>query len=167
MKEVHEMKIINKEELYLCGFLVKADGGNFWEKYEQATEHYESPELINWTGYEVRFYPKDGEHIFAGCRQKEKVTSPHYELLSVPAVTWAVFEIDQKINQDPQFDEINKWLDDNKTAYKRFVWDADGRVSLSEFVICWYDHQGKFGKDRIMEMWIPLIRITPYYSQSS
>ena len=151
------MKVIEKEEIYLCGFFVEPDGGNFWGKYEQATEIHESPELVDWTAYEARFYSAEGERIFTACRQKEKITSPHYELLSVPAATWAVFDIDHKIDQPPQYAEVNKWLDDNKTVYTRFVWEADGRISTSEFVICVYDHQGKFGKDRIMEMWIPLI----------
>ena len=156
MKEVHEVRISEKEEIFLCGFLVEPNGGNLWEKYEQATETHEQPELIDWTAYEAHFYPAEGERIFTACRQKEKATSPHYELLSVPAATWAIFEIDHKIDQNPQYAEINKWLDENKAVYTRFVWNAGGRISPSEFVICVYDHQCKFGKDRIMEMWVPL-----------
>jgi len=160
MKEVNEVRIIEKEEMFLSGFLVEPNGGNLWEKYEQATEIYEQPELIDWTAYEVRFYPAEGERVFTACRQKEKITSPHYELLCVPAVTWAVFDIDHKIDQNAQYTEVNQWISENK-EYNQMKWDADNRVSSSEFIIYWYDHQGKFGKDRIMEMWIPLIRITP------
>ena len=152
------MKIIEKEEMFLSGFLVEPNGGNLWGKYEQATEIHEQPELIDWSAYEVRFYPAEGERVFTACRQKEKITSPHYELLSVPAATWAIFEIDHKIDQTPQYAEVNKWLAENR-EYKQMKWDTDSRVNLSEFVICWYDHQGKFGKDRIMEMWIPLEKV--------
>jgi AraC-like DNA-binding protein/predicted transcriptional regulator YdeE len=160
IKEVNEVKIVEKEEIFLCGFLVESTGGNLWEKYEKETEIHEQPELIDWSAYEVRFYPAEGERIFTACRQKEKVISPYYELLSVPSALYAVFDIDHKISQGPQFAEINKWLDENKDTYKRFLWDADGRISACEFVICRYDHQGKFGKDRIMEMWIPLVKVT-------
>ena len=153
------MKIIEKEEIFLCGFLVQSTGGNHWEKYEKATEIYEQPELVDWTGYEVRFFPKDGEFIFTACRQKEKLASPNYELLSVPAATWAVFDIDHKIDTNPQFDEVDKWIDENKAVYKRIIWDADGRVIPSEFVICWFDHDGKFGSDSIMEIWITIEKI--------
>ena len=160
-REVNGVRIIEKEELYLSGFLVEAkEGSNVWWRYEKDTETYAQPELIDWTAHEVRFYPADGERVFTACRQKEKVTSPHFELLIVPSISWAVFDIDHKINQKPQYDEVDKWLAENKNTYRQMKWDADGRVNESEFVICWYDHQGKFGKGRIMELWIPLEKVT-------
>jgi len=159
IKEVNRVNIVEKEEMYLCGFLIESAEGNVWWKYEKETETYEQPELIDWTAHEVRFYPTDGERVFTACRQKEKITSLHYELLTVPAILWAVFDIDHKIDQQPQYDEVDKWLDENKHTYQQMKWDADGRVTKSEFVICWYDHQGKFGKERIMEMWIPLEKV--------
>jgi AraC family transcriptional regulator len=156
MKEVNEVRIIEKEEMFLSGFLVEATGGNLWAKYERETEIYEQPELIDWTAHEVRFYTKDGEQVFTACRQKENVTSPHYDTLVVPALTWAVFDIDHTIAQEPQYDAVDKWLDENKNSYKQMQWDGGGRVSKSEFVICWYDHDNKFKKDRIMELWVPI-----------
>lgn len=161
IKEVNEMKIIEKEEMFLCGFLVESSESNLWGKYEKTTIIHEQPELIDWTAYEVRFYPAKGERVFTACRQKEKVIFPHYELLIVPSILWAVFDIDHKIDQTPQYAEVNKWLEENKNIYKQMKWDADGRVGVSEFFICQYDHKttGKFGKDRVMEIWIPLEKI--------
>ena len=156
---VFKMKIIEKEEMFLCGFLVKSEEGNSWERYEKATENYEQPELVDWSGYEVWFFPADGEYLFTGCRQKEKIISANYELLCVPAAVWAVFDIDHKIDQNQQYTNIDKWLEENKNSYKRFLWDADGRVDISEFVICRFDHDGKFGKEKIMEYWIPLVKL--------
>ena len=152
------MKIIEKEELYLCGFLVEPTE-NFWGKYEHETSLHEQPELVDWSGYEVRFFPSNRERIFTACRQKEKVTSPHYELLTIPSLTWAVFDIDFKIEQDSQYTAIHKWLDNNKNNYKRIKWGADGRVDESEFIVCHFDHDGIFGKDKIMKMWIPIERV--------
>ncbi len=95
--------IVQKDELYLCGFFAKNEGGNIWERYEKETAVYEQPELVNWAGYEARFYSADGECVFKGCRQKDKVASPHYELLVLPYSLWAVFEIDCKVDQGPQY----------------------------------------------------------------
>ena len=153
------MEIIKKEEFYLCGFLVKSGEGNLWERYEKATETYEQPELIDWSGYEVWFFPSNGEYVFTACRQKEKAVSPHYELLCVPPAVWVVFEIDHKTDQNPQYAKIDKWLEENKHIYSRFLWNADGRTDNSEFVICRFDHDGRFGKEQIMEYHIPLIEI--------
>ncbi|MCL2499223.1 MAG: hypothetical protein FWE90_02685 [Defluviitaleaceae bacterium] len=153
------MEIIKHDELFFCGFLVKPSGGNSWEKYEKTTEIYEPPELIDWTGYEVWFFPTEGEQVFTACRQKEKIVSSHYELLCIPAMEWVVFDIDHKIDQNPQYADIDKWFAENKNVYKRFLWDANGRVGISEFVICRFDHDGKFGKEQIMEYWIPIVRI--------
>lgn len=158
IKEVNEVKIVEKEEMYLSGFLVESKGGDIWSKYETETEKYEQPELIDWTAYEVRFYTKNGEFVYTACRQKEKITSPYYELLTIPSITWAIFDIDHKLDQRPQFDAVNEWLQDNKDTYEQMKWDANGRLDESEFVICWYDHDNKFKNNQIMEMWIPLIK---------
>ena len=156
IKEVNDVKIVETEELFLSGFLVKADSKNPWKRYETQTKRHAQPELVDWTGYEVRFYPPKGEQIFTACRQKERVNSPHYELLVVPAATWAVFDIDHKIDQAPQYAEVDQWLHENKSRYTQMQWDADGRLAQAEFVLCQYDHQGKFGSERIMELWVPL-----------
>lgn len=159
LKGGREMEIKEKDELYLSGFHVVPDGGNLWAKYEKETGLYEGPELVDWSAYEVRFHTPEGERVFTGCRQTKKETVPHYELLTVPAILWAIFDIDCKIDQGPQFQDVTRWLEENKNVYRQMRWDAGGKVSTSEFVICWYDHQKKFGEDKIMELWIPLEKV--------
>lgn len=161
IKEVNEVKIQEKDEMYLCGFHIEPNGGDLWEKYGRVTAIYEQPELIDWAAYEARFYPPEGEWVFTGCRQKEKADSPYYELLSIPAALWAVFDIDHKIDKNPQYAGVNEWINKNKNIYKRIKWDAGGHIKISEFAIYWYDHQNKFGKERIMEMWIPVEKMIP------
>ncbi|MCL2772296.1 MAG: AraC family transcriptional regulator [Oscillospiraceae bacterium] len=167
MKEVNEMRIIEKNKIILIGCLGKQDAGAVWGKWEEMTETYDITYGItdnegNSAAYEVRFYTDGGEHIFAGVEVRQINSASSWEYLNVPAALYAIFEIDQKIDQRSQYDAVNKWLDENKTAYKRLVWDANGKVNPSEFVICQYDHRtaGKFKKDRIMEMWIPLEKTT-------
>jgi len=109
--------------------------------------------------FEARFYPTEGEFVFVGEVVSIKDPDSVWDYLVVPATTYAVFDVDHKIDQGPQFAEINEWLAANETEYKRFEWDADGKVTKTAFVLCVYDHKEKFGKEQIMEMWIPLIKI--------
>ena len=155
-KRVLEPQISEKDAFYLCGFLVAPGSGSLWEKYESVTALHETPSLVDWTAYEARFYPPEGEQVFIGCQQEKREESPHYELLAVPAATWAVFDVDCKYDMGPQYVAIDWWIAANRDRYQHFSWDAGGRVIASEFVICRYEHQGKFGKDNIMEMWVPL-----------
>ena len=163
MKEVNEMRIIEKEKFTLIGCMDNQHASAIWDKWDKMSETIEIKHGIvddegHSAAHEVRFYPGDGEHIFVGVEVSRVDPGSEWEYLSVPAALYAVFEIDQKIDQNPQFAEINKWLEDNAGTYNRFIWDADGKVSPSEFVICQYDHriEGKYHKDKIMEMWIPI-----------
>jgi predicted transcriptional regulator YdeE len=163
MKEVNEVSIIEKEEIILIGCMGGRDAGAVWGKWEEMTEEHRIHHGIgddkgNSAAHEVRFYSSGGEHIFAGVEVSKTEPDSEWEYLSVPAALYAVFEIDQKIDQRAQYNEVNKWLDENTATYKRFIWDADGKLNPAEFHICQYDHraEGKFAKDRIMEMWIPI-----------
>jgi len=157
LKEVNDVKIVEKGEMFISGFLVEPDGGNLWRKYEETTAVHEGPELVDWSAHEVKFFTNEGERIFIGCRQINNITVPHYEMLHIPAATWVVFEIDHKLDFGSQFAKVFEWLNNNENKYKRMTWNANGRVSESLFEINHYDHNGKFGKDRIMELWIPLV----------
>lgn len=166
VKEVNEMKIVEKDEIILIGCLGKQDAGSMWGKWESMSESHEikhgvTDEEGHSAGHEARFYPNDGEHIFVGVEVTQIEPDSVWEYLSIPATLYAIFDIDEKIELRPQYDAINEWIDANSSTYKRFVWDADGRVSKSEFVICQYDHRitGKYRKDRVMEMWIPIEKL--------
>ena len=168
MKEVNEMKIIEKEKIILIGCMGNQDAGSLWNKWGEMSGTHEIKYGIgddegNSAAHEVRFYTDIGERIFVGVEvsQIDFESGGAWEYLSVPESLYAVFEIDQKIDQNPQFAEINKWFDENADIYKKFIWDADGKISPSEFVICQYDHRttGKYKNDLIMEMWIPILKI--------
>ena len=85
-----------------------------------------------------------------------KTTESVWDYLQIPKFTYAVFDIDCKIDQHPQFDQINEWLRLNEDKYKQLEWDADGQITPAAFVLCVYDHTNKFASDHIMEMWIPI-----------
>jgi len=136
--------IIKREELLFEGCLVKSEGGNAWAKWEEMdskeasdqryAHHYQVDDYPNESrAHEIRFYPEDAEY--------------------------AIFDIDQKIDMRPQFQGANDWLEENKDKYKQMEWDADGRIESAIFVINQYDHRGKYQKDKIMELWIPLVKL--------
>lgn len=163
---MNPLKIIESGELLLAGCLIKNEGGNEWAEWEEKDAkgtddvRYAHHNLVDGAlAHEVRFYPESGEYVFTGLEVTRGTGETLWEYIKVPAAPYAVFEIDYKIEAQPQYESIDKWLDDNKDTYKQLEWDADGRVASSIFVLCLYDHEGKFGKERIMEMRIPLVRI--------
>ena len=163
--------IVEKKAMLFEGCLVKCEGGNAWAKWEKwdsmesdnpkYAHHHQVDDYPNESrAFEVRFYPKDAEYCFTGLEVTREEPDVIWEYIKIPVATYAIFDIDQKVNTKPQFQAVDNWLEENKDKYKQMKWDADGKVDLSNFVICLYDHRGKFQKDNIMEMWIPLIKVT-------
>ena len=162
--------IIKREELLFEGCLVKNEGGNAWAKWEEMdskeasdqryAHHYQVDDYPNESrAHEIRFYPEDAEYVFTGLEVTQDEPDAAWEYLKVPAAEYAIFEIDQKIDMRPQFQGANDWLEENKDKYKQMEWDADGRIESAIFVINQYDHRGKYQKDKIMELWIPLVKL--------
>jgi len=145
------IKFVEKDEILLGGFHVGAEraGVNHWEKYEMQEKIEKLHNAVDMQGCEVRFYPAEGEHIFTGLQVTDKDILPRYELLAVPAALYAVFDINCKKKQAPQFAGIDKWLKKNKAAYAQMQWDG------APYVVCWY---GRLSEERVFEMWIPLIK---------
>ena len=166
IKEFNDVKIVEKDEVILIGCHGE-NVGDTWGKWESMTDtreihHGVTDDDGHSAGHEARFYPDGGEHVFVGVEVTQTDPDSAWEYLKIPAGTYAIFDIDQKIDQSPQFHSINEWLDENKNIYRRFVWDADGHISAADFVICMYDHRtaGKYAQSQIMEMWIPIEKIT-------
>lgn len=110
--------------------------------------------------FEARFYPKEGELDFVGMQMSQTEQESRWDYMRIPATTYAVFDIDCKIDQGSQFAGINEWLIENEGEYKRSKWDAGGQISAAAFVLCVYDHTNKFAKEQIMELWISLEKTT-------
>ena len=142
-------KFINKNEILLGGFKVgpEREGVNHWEKYEAQTAIEDLRNTVDDTGYELRVFPSENEWIFTGVQVTDRNILPSYELLAVPAAQYAVFEINCKKKQHPQFAGIDKWLEKNKGRYTRLAWDG------APYVLCWY---GRLAEEKVFEMWIPL-----------
>jgi len=161
------IRLIEGKELLLAGCLVKyEEGGNDWAKWEEMDAkndidpRYAHHHIISiHQGHSVFFYPGDDVYVFTGLEVTEEVTDTAWEYLKLPAVTYAVFELDYKTDQDAQYKAIDKWIEDNKETYKRFEWGAGGRVASSEFGIYIYDHEGKFKDSKVVEYLIPFVKI--------
>jgi len=155
------IRFIESEGLLLCGNKGN-DVGSAWRKWESTSVDYELKHAIpydannNPGAFEARFYPDGGEFDFVGIQVGQREPGTAWEYMRIPAAIYAVFEIDCKIDQGPQYNELNEWLNENEVEYKRFKWDADGQIVAAEFVLCVYDHTEKFAKQQIMEIWIPV-----------
>ena len=122
--------------------------------------HYQVDDYPNESrAFEIRFYLEDTEYVFTGLEVTREEPGAVWEYVKVPAAEYAVFDIDQKVDMRPQFQGANDWLEENKDTYRQMEWDAGGRIESAIFVINQYDHMGKYKKDRIMELWIPLVKL--------
>jgi predicted transcriptional regulator YdeE len=149
--------------LLLAGCFIKYEGGNDWVKWEEMDQkaaddkRYEHHCLINGhQAHSVYFYPESGIHAFTGLEVTEKADDTAWEYMEFPAVTYAVFDLDYKIDQGPQYAAIDEWVKNNADKYARFEWDAGGLLDKCGFAVYIYDHGGKFRDGNIVEMWLPL-----------
>jgi AraC-type DNA-binding domain-containing proteins len=166
MKAVNEVEIVKKDAVILVGCLGGGYAGEVWGKWEAMSAEHEIKHGVldgdgHSAGHEARFYTPGGERIFVGVEAAQTDPESVWEYLTLPPSTYAIFDIDEKIDMGPQFEAVNKWLEENADTYAQSTWDAGGRVEKSEFVICCYDHRtaGKYHQNRVMEMWIPLTEI--------
>jgi len=166
MKAVSEIEIVEKSAI-LIGCFGNSDAGALWSKWGAMSAAHEIKHGVgddegNSAAHEVRFYPKDGERIFVGVEVKKTEADSPWEYLILPSTLYAVFEIDEKIDREPQSAAIEDWLSANSQIYKRKKWDADNCAGEGKFAIYRYDHRigGKYRENRVMEMWIPIKKIT-------
>ena len=146
--------------ILLAGCLVRNEGGNIWAKWESMDTKHEIHHLVNREqAYEVWFYTSDGDFVFTGVEVKKQKPNTVWEYIDIPAVMYAIFEVDYNNNPEPQIASIDKWLDENKSRYERFLFNANSRMNTSNFDVCYFDHGGKFGKEKIMEIRVPLMKI--------
>ena len=159
------VRFIESKGLLICGNS-GSDVGSAWQKWESTSAGHPALKCgldynsnDNPGAFEVRFYPDEAEFDFVGTQMRQTEPESLWDYMQIPIVTYAVFDIDTKIDQGPQFNGVNDWIAANENEYKRFKWDADGHVKEAEFVICVYDHTEKFAKEQIMELWIPVVKV--------
>jgi len=153
------IKFITKD-LLLVGCFVKSDGSNSWEKWEDMDIKHEHHYLVNGEqAFEVWFYTKDGDYVFTGLEATEQKSDSAWEYMHIPETTYAIFEVNCNEDHDLQIKSIDEWLDKNEEKYKQVVFDAGNRIAPSDFDLCFFDHEGRFGKDRIMEIRVPLKKL--------
>jgi hypothetical protein len=161
------VRFTESKELLLEGCLVKYEGGNDWDKWEQmdakenSDPRYAHHHLVNsHQAHSVWFFPKEGNYVFTGLEAAEKASDTAWEYLKFPPVSYAVFDLDYKTDTEPQLNAVWEWIDERKDkTYKRIKWNADGRLELTDFEIYIYDHSGKFRDNQIAELWIPFVKM--------
>lgn len=169
--QMEPVRFFESEGLLLEGCLVKNEGGDPWVKWEEMdskenddprySHYHQADDYPNESrAYEVRFYSEQGAYtdIFTGLAVTHEEPGIAWEYIKIPAAIYAVFDIDHKTNTIPQYISVFEWLENNKTTYKQLQWNADGRVDVPRFIICRYDHRGKYRDNKIMEYWIPLTK---------
>jgi len=147
------VKFMQKGEILLGGFNVGSDIGSRWDKYEQAEKAAKLTNTVDDTGFERRILSPDGIQIFTGVEVTDKNILTNYELLVVPPAYYAVFDINCGADIDHQFEQVDLWIDNNQSAYKRVKWDDGG----ADYMMIW---SGRYADENVCEMWVPLENIT-------
>ena len=163
---MESVRIVENKALLLAGCLVEyKDRSNDWAKWEEMDSKadvdpkYAHHHLVNdHHAHSVFFYPKNNIYVFTGLEVTGEVVDTAWEYMQLPSATYAVFELDYKVDQGPQYEAIENWIKDNKGVYKRIEWDANGKVDLSTYAIYIYKHDDKFKDSKIVECWIPFVK---------
>ena len=145
---MNPIKFMEKGEILLGGFHVGSDIGRRWDRYEEEEKIAKLTNAVDGAGFERRMVLPDGIDMFTGVEVTDKNILPNYELLVIPSVYYAVFEINCGKDIDRQFIGIDMWVDDNKDKCKRMQWD-DGSA---DYVIIW---SGRYAAENICEIWVP------------
>ena len=110
--------------------------------------------------YEIRFYNGDFEYtdLFTGLAVTREEPNAAWEYMTIPLADYAVFDIDYKVDTGAQFEGVLEWLRDSD-AYRQVRWNGGRRAVSNLFVICQFDHRGKWRDGNVMECWLPITGI--------
>jgi predicted transcriptional regulator YdeE len=152
-------KIIPKEAMIIAGVAGSGDEtAKAWEAFTKISKmHPLSNRVKDGTeGYEVRLYPNDGiGKVHVGQRVKDSPVPAEYKVISLPASTYAEFEIYPAKGYESSNAEMNKWLEANAAAYK------EGNIDGMKYAVEVYDARYKGEKDpkSVVGCLVPIIPI--------
>lgn len=142
-------KILNQGAMVIAG--AKGPGNEtaeVWAKAEaRCAEHPVSTEP---GGYEVRLWDGEENPVWAGWI-KSTNTPEHWDTITLPAGTYASFEVLVADGYMSQNDAMQEWLASNEEGWKRRM--VDGTPCVVEF----YD--ARFNGEEsgsIVEIWVPV-----------
>jgi predicted transcriptional regulator YdeE len=153
-----EPKIIKKEAFIVAGVTGSGDEtGKVWEAFMKLNKINPLKNQVGEEGYEIRMYP-GGEgpgEVHVGVQIKDARVPAEYKVVSVPAFSYAEFEIYPAKGYGSSNAEMDKWSQANAGTYQ------EGRLGDKNFVIEVYDKRFK-GNDNpasVVGILVPIIPV--------
>ena len=149
-------KIIQKEALIIAGVAGSGDEtSKTWEAFMKISKMHALANRIDdgSEGYEVRLYPNDGiSKVYVGQRVKDPSVPAEYKVFSLPASTYAEFEINPAKGYESSNDVISKWLEANAATYRQ------GNIDGIKYAVEVYNQRYKGEKDpkSVVGIWVPI-----------
>lgn len=148
-------KMIKRGELLIAG--VTGDGSKTRELWEEFCKLYKEIGFTNKVAdnsYEVRIYNDDRCICHVGVCVADSNVDRAFTLLTLPASTYAAFEVYVSRGYDSENDAMDEWLEANRERYKQRRFDG------SPYVVEFYDERfvGD-NEDSIVEIWVPIEEI--------
>jgi predicted transcriptional regulator YdeE len=153
-----EPRILKKEAFMVAGVSGSGDEtAKAWESFMKLEKANPLKNKVGEEGYEIRMYLHEegpGE-VHVGVPVTDARVPAEYKIVSVPAFTYAEFEIYPSKGYGSSNAEMNKWLLDNGSLYK------EGRLSERPFAIEVYDKRYKGDKDpaSVVGILVPLVPV--------
>ncbi len=136
-------RIFERDAFMVAGVMGSGDEtGKTWDALRKLTSTSPLANKVGEDGYEVRMYSGEGAgEVHVGFAVKNSHVPPEYKVLSLPARTYAEFEIRPAKGYESSNAEMNRWLAEHAGTYREAL--LDGR----HYAIEVYDARYKGDRD--------------------
>ncbi len=157
-------RIFKEDAFIIAGVMGSGDEtAQVWETYMKLEKVRPINNQAGEEGYEVRLHPAEGPgKVHVGVRVKDANIPTEYKVFSVPAATYAEFEIYPAKGYGSSNAEMSKWLEENAGTYKEVLLEG------MHYAIEVYDHRfkGNDNPESVVPIWVPLMPATEKKSVS-
>ena len=119
-------RIFEREAFMVAGITGRGDEtAKAWDGFMKLNKLNPLTNKAGEEGYEVRMYTAEGPgEVHVGFVVKDSNVPPEYKVLSVPACTYAEFEIRPAKGYESSNAEMNGWLTENAETYREAFLDG-------------------------------------------
>ena len=147
-------KMIKRGALAVAG--ISGDGsktGEVWQAFMKLHEEKPLADMLSPSGgsYEIRLYDGDKCTVHVGCTVNGAPSDAAYELRTLPASEYAVFDVYVANGYESENNAMSEWLRTNAQGYsERLLGDA-------HYCVEYYDERFNGSEaGSIMEIWMPV-----------
>jgi len=144
--------IIKRSPIYIAG--VSGDGNKTWDvwnTFEKLSQDKPLKNKLSDNGYEIRLYDGNTCTVYVGFAVSDKQVDSAYSIFTLPASTYASFDVYVANGYDSENSAMNEWLETNKEGY------TEKLLKNQHYCIEYYDERFNGSEaGSIVEIWIPI-----------